>query len=92
MSAAKPLVPSGANRWWLDLLVLGALWGASFLFMRLGAPEFGALPTAALRVAVASLFLLPLLCWPKRKLRPAVMTVSATAIIPAPPRKPRHTA
>ena len=63
MSAAKPLVPSGANRWWLDLLVLGALWGASFLFMRLGAPEFGALPTAALRVAVASLFLLPLLCW-----------------------------
>lgn len=36
--------------------------------------------------------LLPLLCWPKRKLRPAVMTVSATAIIPAPPRKPRNTA
>ena len=37
------------------------IWGASFLFMRLGAVEFGALPTAAVRVAVASLFLLPLL-------------------------------
>lgn len=41
--------------------MLGALWGASFLFMRLGAAEFGALPTAGMRVAIAALFLLPLL-------------------------------
>ena len=40
-----------------------ALWGSSFLFMRLGAVEFGALPTAGVRVAIASLFLLPLLLW-----------------------------
>jgi drug/metabolite transporter (DMT)-like permease len=43
----------------LEFLLLAALWGASFLFTRLGAAEFGALPTAGMRVALASLFLLP---------------------------------
>ena len=47
----------------LDLLLLGALWGASFLFMRLGAADFGALPLVFVRVAVASAMLLPLLIW-----------------------------
>jgi drug/metabolite transporter (DMT)-like permease len=41
--------------------LLAALWGSSFLFTRLAVVEFGALPTAAVRVAIASLFLLPLL-------------------------------
>ncbi|MGB4360449.1 MAG: DMT family transporter [Rhodoferax sp.] len=41
--------------------MLGAIWGASFLFTRLGAAEFGALPTAGLRVGIAAIFLLPLL-------------------------------
>lgn len=50
-----------AKPWLLDLVLLGALWGASFLFMRISAPEFGALPMAALRVAIATLTLLPLL-------------------------------
>jgi drug/metabolite transporter (DMT)-like permease len=45
----------------LELLALAAVWGASFLFMRVAAPEFGAAPMAALRVAGASLVLLPLL-------------------------------
>ena len=45
----------------LDLLVLAALWGASFLFMRIAVPEFGPVVLAELRVAIASLFLLPLL-------------------------------
>ena len=44
----------------IELLTLAALWGASFLFMRLGAGEFGAVPLTALRVAGAALFLLPL--------------------------------
>lgn len=44
-----------------ELLTLAAIWGASFLFMRLGAHEFGPLVMAALRVSVASLALLPLL-------------------------------
>lgn len=42
-----------------EFLLLAALWGSSFLFMRLGAAEFGALPTAGVRVALAALFLLP---------------------------------
>jgi drug/metabolite transporter (DMT)-like permease len=45
----------------VDLLLLGALWGASFLFMRMGAAEFGPAPLVFLRVAGASLCLLPLL-------------------------------
>lgn len=44
-----------------ELILLAAIWGASFLFMRLGAPEFGPVAMAALRVAGASLALLPLL-------------------------------
>jgi len=42
-----------------ELLSLAALWGASFLFMRLGAAEFGPVAVAALRVAGASLLLAP---------------------------------
>lgn len=45
----------------IDLLLLAALWGASFLFMRLAVPQFGALPLAALRVAGAAVLLLALL-------------------------------
>lgn len=44
-----------------DLLLLAALWGASFLFLRLGAAEFGPAPLAFVRCAGASLLLLPLL-------------------------------
>ena len=43
----------------LDLLLLAALWGASFLFMRLGAQAFGPAALVFLRVAGASLLLLP---------------------------------
>ncbi|MDC6171241.1 DMT family transporter [Paucibacter sp. XJ19-41] len=44
-----------------ELLLLAAIWGASFLFMRLGAHEFGPIAMAAVRVGGASLMLLPLL-------------------------------
>lgn len=44
-----------------ELTLLAAVWGASFLFMRVGAPEFGAVALAAARVTLASLMLLPLL-------------------------------
>ena len=46
-----------------DLLLLAALWGASFLFMRVSAAEFGPLALAFVRVAGASMLLLPLLWW-----------------------------
>jgi drug/metabolite transporter (DMT)-like permease len=45
----------------VDLFVLGAIWGASFLFMRVAVPEFGAVPLIAARVGIAAIFLLPVL-------------------------------
>jgi drug/metabolite transporter (DMT)-like permease len=45
----------------IDLLVLGAIWGASFLFMRVAAPEFGAIPLIAARVGIAAIFLIMVL-------------------------------
>lgn len=47
--------------WRLDFVLLAAIWGSSFMFMRQGAMALGALPTAGLRVGIAALFLLPLL-------------------------------
>lgn len=44
----------------VDFVLLAAFWGASFLFTQLAVVEFGALPTAAVRVAIAAAFLLPL--------------------------------
>lgn len=44
-----------------DLLMLAALWGASFLFIRIAVPYFGPVPLIELRVAIGGLFLLPLL-------------------------------
>ncbi|CAJ0786031.1 hypothetical protein LMG19083_01374 [Ralstonia psammae] len=45
----------------LELLTLAALWGASFLFIRVAAPPFGPVVLIALRLAIASCFLVPLL-------------------------------
>ena len=50
-------------RQFAELLLLGAIWGASFLFMRIAVPEFGPLPLVGLRVAIAAAVLLPLLAW-----------------------------
>jgi drug/metabolite transporter (DMT)-like permease len=44
-----------------DLVLLAAIWGASFLFMRIAAPAFGPVALVEVRMAVGGLFLLPLL-------------------------------
>jgi drug/metabolite transporter (DMT)-like permease len=46
-----------------ELIALAAIWGASFLFMRIAVPEFGPLALTALRVGGATLCLLPLVLW-----------------------------
>ncbi|MFC5520954.1 DMT family transporter [Polaromonas jejuensis] len=51
---------SASKSWASDFVLLAAIWGSSFLFMRISTVEFGPLPTAALRVAIAALFLLPI--------------------------------
>ncbi|BCQ60166.1 transporter [Pseudomonas sp. Boi14] len=45
----------------LRLLSLAAIWGASFLFMRIIAPVLGSVPTAFFRVSIAALGLLVML-------------------------------
>lgn len=45
----------------LELGILAAIWGASFLFMRVAAPALGPVPLIALRVGIAAAVLLPLL-------------------------------
>jgi drug/metabolite transporter (DMT)-like permease len=41
-----------------DFVLLAALWGSSFLFMRIASPEFGAFALSGLRVFIAGLLLL----------------------------------
>lgn len=50
----------------LELGVLGAIWGASFMFMRVAAPEFGATPLVAIRLGLGAAILLPFL-WRGRR-------------------------
>lgn len=47
----------------MDLLLLAAVWGGSFLFMRVAVKEFGPIALIELRVGLAALFLLPAALW-----------------------------
>lgn len=51
-----------------ELIFLAALWGASFLFMRVASPELGPVLLMALRTLVASLILLPILFYKKQQM------------------------
>lgn len=50
----------------LELGLLGAIWGASFMFMRVAAPEFGSTPLVAIRLGLGAVILLPFL-WRERR-------------------------
>lgn len=62
-AAVLPLHDGRTAGWMtpLELTVLGAVWGASFLFMRVAADDFGPVPLVELRLALGSLVLLPFL-------------------------------
>ncbi len=45
--------------WMIEFVLLAAIWGSSFLFMQLGALDFGPVTTAFLRVAIASVVMVP---------------------------------
>ncbi|KFL36812.1 DMT family transporter [Arenimonas donghaensis] len=81
------VVPAPPVRGWvtpLELLLLSAVWGASFLFQRVAAPEFGAAPLVELRLLFGALVLLPFLwlarvhlpwrLWPRLALIAAINT------------------
>ena len=53
----------------VELALLGAIWGASFLFMRVAANDFGPVPLVELRLGLGALVLLPFL-WRARALFP----------------------
>ncbi|WP_096695605.1 DMT family transporter [Polaromonas sp. AER18D-145] len=59
-TSASATAGARPKHWAIDFVLLAAIWGSSFLFMRIGTVEFGPLPTAAVRVAIAAAFLLPL--------------------------------
>lgn len=71
-----------------ELVLLGALWGSSFLFMRLAVPEFGPLALVFVRVALASALLLPLAAWRqdlgalRRHWRPLLVLGVANSALP----------
>ncbi len=64
--------PPGEAGWLtpLELCVLGAIWGASFLFMRVAANDFGPAPLVEVRLGLGALVLLPFL-WRARAQFPA---------------------
>jgi len=86
MSTAPATQPVSA--WIGEFVVLAALWGASFLFMRMGAAEFGPLPTAGLRVLLATVLLWPILLyqgqWPqlRQHWKPALLSGLVNSAIP----------
>jgi drug/metabolite transporter (DMT)-like permease len=62
----------------LQLLILAALWGASFLFIRVGVSDFGVAPLMALRVGIGALFLVIVL-FARRPLRQSLTTLRSRA-------------
>jgi drug/metabolite transporter (DMT)-like permease len=61
--APSAVAAEGAVSWRTpaELTALGAIWGGSFLFMRVAAPDFGAFPLVEARLALGALVLMPFL-------------------------------
>jgi len=69
-----PLQAAPARDWLTpsELCLLGAIWGASFLFMRVAAPDFGPVPLVEMRLGLGALVLVPFL-WRARAQFPAAL-------------------
>ena len=48
-------------RYWFLLILLGAIWGSAFIFIKIAAPEFGAIGLVQARLIIASIVFLPIL-------------------------------
>lgn len=64
----------------VDFAVLSALWGASFLFMRVAVPEFGPFTLMALRCGLAAVLMVVWLAW-RGQLRPLGQSLWRTGLI-----------
>ena len=91
-AVTAPVLPDAQARGWLtplELGLLGAIWGASFLFMRVAAKDFGAVPLVEARLGLGSLVLLPFLlfAWAAQRAPAGIgaisnaMTVLFTALV-----------
>ncbi len=70
LRTAAPAIAAGADgRTALELTLLGAIWGGSFLFMRVAAPQFGPFPLVEARLGLGALILLPFLWRARAQLR-----------------------
>ena len=68
-AAALPVAPWRTP---LELTALGAVWGGSFLFMRVAAPQFGPVPLVEARLALGALILMPFLWRARAQFTPAL--------------------
>ena len=48
-------------KYWIVLTFLGAIWGSAFIFIKIAAPEFGAIGLVQARLTIASLVFVPIL-------------------------------
>jgi drug/metabolite transporter (DMT)-like permease len=63
----------------VEILVLGAIWGAAFMFMRIAVPHFGPYALVEVRLVLGAFFLLPFL-WKDRHLFTASVWWRATLV------------
>jgi len=61
MSGARPVPVARDWSTPLELLGLGMVWGASFLFMRIAVPDFGPYALVEVRLLLGALVLMPFL-------------------------------
>jgi len=81
-SAAAPPADSAGWRTPVELTLLGAVWGGSFLFMRVAAADFGPIPLVAARLALGALILMPFFWQARARFTPAVwLRVAGIALI-----------
>ena len=52
-------------KYWLLLVLLGAVWGSSFIFIKIATPEFGPIVFVGLRLLIAGSLFMPFLLLPK---------------------------
>ncbi len=89
VAAMSPATPAWGLLTAGELLLLGAIWGASFMFMRVAAPAFGPLALVELRLGLGALVLLPFLWQARRALNPRLLWAlasvgSVTSALPFP--------
>src|ERR1700730_9853934 len=84
LTSASAANAVGAAPWRtpLELTLLGAIWGGSFLFMRVAAADFGPIPLVEMRLGLGALILLPFLWQARGQFTPRLwLTIAGIATI-----------